>query len=68
MINAIEVYLHVYIYIQYSNFSYLYVVIRINIVRFLQTPVKFDHPTLRKGSRERKNASEQIKNMTLTRI
>ena len=30
-------------------------------------PSKLDLPTLRKGSRERKNATEQIKNMTLAR-
>ena len=34
----------------------------------LRTPVKIDLPTLGQGSRERKNATEQIKNMTLARM
>ena len=41
----------------------------INIVEFFCKPQsKLDLPTLRLGSRERKNATEQIKNMTLARI
>ena len=38
------------------------------LLSFIATQSKLDLPTLRQGSRERKNATEQIKNMTLAMI
>ena len=38
------------------------------LLSFCKTHSKLDLPTLRQGSRERKNATEQIKNMKLDRI
>ena len=42
-------------------FHILYVVMLVNIVVFLQIPVKFALQTIRHGTRERNNATEQIK-------
>ena len=38
------------------------------LLSFCKTHSKLDLPTLRQGRRERKNATEQIKNMKLARI
>ena len=38
------------------------------LLSFCKPQSKFDLPTLRQGSRERKNATEQTKNMTRARI
>ena len=38
------------------------------LLSFCKPQSKLDLPTLRQGSRERKYATEQIKNMTLARI
>ena len=38
------------------------------LLSFCRTQSKLYLPTLRHGSRERKNATEQIKNMALARI
>ena len=38
------------------------------LLNFCKRQPKLDLPTLRQGSRERKNTTKQIKNMTLARI
>ena len=38
------------------------------LLSFCKPKSKLDLPTLRHGSRERKNTTEQIKNVTLARI
>ena len=38
------------------------------LLSFCKAQSKLDLPTLRQGSRERKNATEVIKNMTIARI
>ena len=47
---------------------FLSVVFLINIDEFCKPQPKLDHTTLRQGSRERNNATEQIKIVTLAMI
>ena len=72
--------LYVYIYMYIATYIYIYMYIATYILHicmslfestllsFCNPQSKLHLPTLRQGSRERKNATEQIKNMTLARI
>ena len=62
-------YMFIYIYI-YSIviFHICMSLFESTLLSFSKPQSKLDLPTLRQGSRERKNATEQIKNMILARI
>ena len=68
-------YIYTYIYTLYK-LLYIYIVIfhicmslfESTLLSFCKPQSKLDLLTLRQGSRERKNATEQIENMTLARI
>ena len=62
------IYIYMYIYIHNFKKNFACRFLKINIAEFCQPQSNLDFPTLRQGSRERKNDMEHIDNMTLARI